>query len=51
MISDKEIEAIEAAANVMRGVALDPRVPDEAKRVLREHAENLDRVANSAMEG
>jgi hypothetical protein len=41
-IIEECIEELESAANFMRGVQLDPRVPSHAKTALRERTERID---------
>ena len=47
---DTLISAMESAANLMRGVALDPRVPREAAESLRAKASELDDLADRVAE-
>ena len=38
---------LESQANYMRGMSLDPRVPEEIKRALRERADEVDSFVES----
>ena len=46
MTEDQAVK-LESVANTLRGMALDPRIPGDAKEVLREQAGAIDELVES----
>jgi hypothetical protein len=46
-VSDYEIESLETVANTLRGMAMDPRIPVDARGILQEKAAEIDAITES----
>lgn len=49
-MKDELLEAMQSAANFMRGMQFDPRIPSDTKQALIDRAEELDALVEKYLE-